>query len=136
MNHIPIHTNVFPNYNYLSAENSYLKQNIEYKDAVLCEQQAKITQLEADINHLSQASNGYKQERDSFASDARRWAVMQQIIKTQGSDRQLYEVQKIVDRELTKGDRHALKGSSHIIGNVPAPIDTRPASHKKERVVL
>jgi hypothetical protein len=100
MNYIPIHTNIYPNYNYLSAENAYLKQSIEYKDAVLQEQQTKITQLQADVAQLSQASNGYKQERDQYADDAQRWKIMQRIIKTQGDPRQMYEVTKIVDREI------------------------------------
>jgi hypothetical protein len=100
MNHIPIHTNIAPNYNYLTAENAFLRQNIEYKDHVLCEQQTKISQLQADVSHLSQASMKFKSERDKFEMDSRRWQVMQQIIKTQGNERQLYEVQKIVDKEI------------------------------------
>lgn len=100
MNYIPIHTNVAPNYNYLSAENAYLKQSIEYKDAVLCEQQTKITQLQDDVSQLSQVSTKFKQERDKFQADAKRWTVIKQIIKTQGNEQQLYEVQKIVDKEL------------------------------------
>lgn len=102
MNHFPIPTNVVPNYNYLAAENSFLRQSIEYKDAVLQEQQTKITQLQADVTQLSQASSGYKRERDQYADDAMRWHIMQRIIKTQGNDQQLYEVQKIVDKELAK----------------------------------
>ena len=100
MNYIPIHTNIAPNYNYLSAENAYLKQSVEYKDAVLCEQQTKISQLQDDVSQLSQASTKFKQARDKFESDAKRWQVMKKILKTQGNEQQLYEVQKIIDTEL------------------------------------
>jgi cell division protein FtsB len=107
MNHIPIHTNIAPNYNYLSAENAFLRQNIEYKDAVLCEQAETINKLQADVSQLSQASTTYKQERDKFEMDARRWHVMKQIIKTQGNEQQLYEVQKIVDHDIAAGGSKA-----------------------------
>lgn len=103
MNYIPIHTNVAPNYNYLSAENAFLRQNIEYKDAVLCEQQATIQKFQADVAQLSEANMTLKIERDKAVVDAARWRVMQQIIKTQGNDRQLYEVQKVVDRDIEAG---------------------------------
>lgn len=102
MNYIPIHTNIAPNYNYLSAENAYLKQNIEYKDAVLAEQQTTIQKFKADVAQLSDANMTLKIERDKAVVDAERWRVMKQIIKTQGNERQLYEVQKIVDKELSK----------------------------------
>jgi len=100
MNYIPIHTNIAPNYNYLSAENAYLKHSIEYKDAVVCEQQATINKLKADTEQLSQASNTFKQERDKAVADAARWRVMKKIILAQGGERQLYEVQKTIDKEL------------------------------------
>lgn len=102
MNYIPIHTSIAPNYNYLSAENAYLKQDIEYKNVVLSEQQGHITQLQQDVEQLSQASAKYKQERDQYATDAHRWRVMQRIIKTQGNDREAYEVHKIVDKEIAR----------------------------------
>ena len=102
MNYIPIHTNIAPNYNYLSAENAYLKQNIEYKDAVLCEQQATIEKFQADVAQLSEANMTLKMERDKAVADAERWRVMKQIIKIQGNDQQLYQVQKIIDKELAK----------------------------------
>lgn len=102
MEYVPIHTNVYPNYNYLSAENAFLRQNIEYKNAVLCEKQAEVDQLKADVDSLSQASVTFKQERDKAVLDASRWRVMQQIIRTQGGDKQLYEVQKTVDKELER----------------------------------
>jgi hypothetical protein len=100
MNYIPIHTNISPNYNYLSAENAYLKHNIEYKDAVICEQQAKITELQKDVQQLSNACNLFKQERDKHSADAERWRVMKKIILTQGGQRELYEVQKTIDKDI------------------------------------
>lgn len=108
MNYVPIATNVAPNYNYLAAENSYLRQNIEYKDAVLCEQQTTIQKFKADVSQLSQANMTIKSERDKAQEDAQRWRVMKQIIKSQGGDRQLYEVQKIIDKEL-ENDRSGRK---------------------------
>lgn len=102
MNYVPIHTNIAPNYNYLSAENAYLKQNIEYKDAVLCEQQTTIAKFQADVAQLSEANMTLKIERDKAVADAERWRVMKQIIKIQGNDQQLYQVQKIIDKELAK----------------------------------
>lgn len=100
MNYIPIHTNIAPNYNYLSAENAYLKQSIEYKDAVLGEQQTAIAKFQADVAQLSKANMTLKIERDKAMADAERWRVMKQIIKTQGNEREVYEVTKIVDKEL------------------------------------
>lgn len=109
MNYYPIHTNITPNYNYLSAENAYLKQDIEFKNAVLLEQQTTIEKLKADIQHLSQANMTFKIERDKFEADAKRWEIMQRIIRTQGNDQHLYEVQKVVDKELRneRGRREA-----------------------------
>jgi hypothetical protein len=95
MNYIPIHTNIAPNYSYLSAENAYLKQSIEYKDAVLCEQQTAITKLQADTQQ-------FKQERDKAVADAERWQVMKKIMASQGNERHIYEVQKAVDKERSK----------------------------------
>lgn len=112
MNYIPIHTNVFPSYNYLSAENAYLKQALEYKSVVLCEQQAKIAQLEADVVQLSQASATFKKERDQHADDAQRWKIMQRIIKTQGNDQKMYEVTKIVDKEMERERTGSLEPSN------------------------
>ena len=102
MNYIPIHTSVYPSYNYLSAENAYLKQSLEYKDAVIIEQQETINKLNADVCQLSQASATFKQERDKLEADAHRWQVMKQIIKTQGNEREVYEVTKIVDKEIAR----------------------------------
>lgn len=103
MNHMMIPTNVVPNYNYLAAENSFLRQSIEYKDAVLCEQQATIKKFQDDVAQLSEANMTLKMERDKAVADAERWRVMKQIIKTQGNEQQLYEVQKIVDRDIEAG---------------------------------
>lgn len=102
MNYIPIHTNIAPNYNYLSAENAYLKQTIEYKDAVLCEQNVTIQKYQTDVAQLSESNMTLKAERDKAVADAERWRVMKQIIKSQGNEKHLYEVQKVVDKELAK----------------------------------
>lgn len=102
MNYIPIHTNVFPNYNYLSAENAYLKQSIEYKDAVLCEQQMTIQKFQTDVEQISSANMQIKQENDRLKNDAERWHIMKKILLTQGGEKQLYEVQKIIDKERSK----------------------------------
>ena len=103
INYQAIHTQVYPSYNYLAAENAYLRQNIEYKDAVLCEQQVTIQKFQADVAQLSEANMTLKMERDKAEMDAARWRVMKQIIKTQGNEQQLYEVQKIVDRDVAAG---------------------------------
>lgn len=100
MNYVPVHTSIAPNYNYLSAENAFLRHNIEYKDSVLCEQQQTISKLKADVDQLSQANMKFKTDRDKFEADSKRWQVMKQIIKNQGNEQQLYEVQKIVDKEI------------------------------------
>lgn len=100
MNYIPIHTNIAPSYNYLSAENAYLKQNIEYKDAVLAEQQTTIKKFQDDVSQLSQANMQLKSEHEKAVSDAARWQVMKKIILSQGGERHLYEVQKTVDKEI------------------------------------
>ena len=100
MNYIPIHTSVAPNYNYLSAETAFLKQDIEYKNAVICDQQSIIEKLKSDVDQLSQANMALKKEMESFENDAKRWGVMKQIIKTQGTEQQAYEVQKIIDKDL------------------------------------
>lgn len=102
MNYVPIHTSVAPNYNYLSAENAYLKQSIEYKDAVLCEQQTTITKLQADTQQLSKANMQFKQERDKAVADAERWHVMKKIMAEQGNERHIYDVQKAIDKERAK----------------------------------
>jgi hypothetical protein len=108
MNYVPIHTNIAPNYNYLSAENAFLKQDIEYKNTVLWEQQTTIKKFEEDVQQLSQANMGLMQERDKAVADAARWRVMQKIILSQGGERHLYEVQKTVDKEI-ENDRKRTK---------------------------
>jgi hypothetical protein len=100
MNYIPIHTSIAPNYNYLSAENAFLKQDIEYKNSVICEQQATIEKLRSDVEQLSQSNMAIKQEMQSIENNANRWSVMKKIIKFQGSERQAYEVEKIIDKDL------------------------------------
>lgn len=100
INYQAIHTQVYPSYNYLAAENAYLRQNIEYKDAVLCEQQQTISKFQSDVSQLSQANMAFRHERDQFAADAAKWRVMKKIIVKQGSEEQLYQVEKTIDQEL------------------------------------
>lgn len=92
MNYTPIHTNIYPSYNYLAAENAYLRQNIEYKDAVLCEQMSTITKLQGSVLDATQTAS-------KFEADADRWRIMKKIILTQGGQQHLYEVEKTVDKE-------------------------------------
>ena len=64
MNYTPIHTSIYPSYNYLAAENAFLKQDIEYKNAVLAEQQGKIESLQranAELQHDALRWNKFKQ---------------------------------------------------------------------------
>ena len=97
---VNIPTSVYPNYNYLAAENSFLKQNIEYKDAVICEQQEKINYLEADLAQLSESTAALKAAKDRAEYDAARWQSMKKIILNQGGEKALYEVQKTVDQDI------------------------------------
>jgi hypothetical protein len=83
MNYIPVHTNIVPNYNYLSAENAYLRQNIEYKDAVLCEQQVKMEILTRANQQLQ--------------LDAQRWQKFKRIIDAQKGELNAEQLQNIVD---------------------------------------
>jgi uncharacterized coiled-coil protein SlyX len=103
MNYIPIHTNVSPNYNYLSAENAFLKQDIEYKNAVICEQQATISKFRDDVSQLSQANMKLREDKDCAESDAEKWRVMKQIVRSQGGEQALYYLQATID----KGINHA-----------------------------
>lgn len=98
MNYIPIHTSIHPTYDYMSAENAFLKQDVEYKNAVLCEQAGTINQLQGELKQVSEERDKLK----PYEMDARRWHVMKQIILSQGGERQVYEVQKVIDKELTK----------------------------------
>lgn len=102
MNYMPIHTNIYPSYNYLAAENAYLKQSIEYKDAVLADQQTSIGKFRADVDQLSQANMQFRTENDKLKADADRWRIMKKIILTQGGEQQLNEVQSIVEKERQK----------------------------------
>lgn len=103
MNYIPIHTNITPSYNYLLAENAFLKQDIEYKNNVICDQQGLVAGLKKDVDELSQANMKLKAERDKYQADADRWRVMKNIIRSQGNEQQLYTVQKVVDKDLERG---------------------------------
>lgn len=98
MNYIPIHTSIHPTYDYMAAENAFLKQDVEYKNAVLCEQAGTINQLQGELKQVTQERDNAKH----YEMDARRWQVMKQIILSQGGERQVYEVQKIVDKALAK----------------------------------
>lgn len=83
MNYIPIHTNIYPSYNYLSAENAFLKQDIEWKNAVIVEQQGKIEALQranAELQH-----------------DALRWNKFKHIIDAQQGQLTAAQLQNIVD---------------------------------------
>lgn len=73
---ITVPTNVFPNYAYLSAENAFLKQACEYRDAVITEQQGKLeaTQL-----------------------DAARWRAFKRIIDSQKGEMNSEQLEKTVD---------------------------------------
>lgn len=102
MNYMPIHTNVHPSYNFLAAENAYLKQEIEYKNAVLCDQQDR-------INKLGHENTALKLERDASCEDAERWRIMKQIIKTQGSEQALYVVEKTVAKDLDKRRKESME---------------------------
>jgi len=102
MNYYPIHTNIAPNYNYLSAENAYLKQDIEFKNAVLLEQQSTIGKLKADIDQLSQANMDFKVAHNKASHDAKRWAVMKKMIATQGGQEHAQHIQQVVDGEIKK----------------------------------
>lgn len=99
-NYVPIHTTVYPSYNYLSAENAFLKQAIEYRDHVMHEQQGTITKLKADIGQISQANMQFKAECAQAKAEALRWQKVKHIMLTQMGERQMYEVQKMVDREI------------------------------------
>lgn len=109
MNYPPIHTTVYPSYNYLSAENAYLRQTIEYRDHVLHEQQITIANLQADVNQLSQANMQFQNECAQAKAEAQRWKAVKKIMLTHIGERQMYEVQKIVDKEI-RNERAGKKG--------------------------
>lgn len=89
MNYQPVHTNILPSWNYLSAENAFLKQDIEYKNAVLVEQQGKIDALQRANSELQH--------------DALRWSKFKHIIDAQRGELTAVQLQNIVDG----GNRHA-----------------------------
>lgn len=99
---INVPTSIYPNYNYMATENAFLKQNIEYKDAVICEQQQTINNLKADVQQLSMANTSLKSDKDRFEVDAERWRVMKKIIAMQGGDKHARDVQAIVDKDVRK----------------------------------
>lgn len=109
MNYPPIHTTVYPSYNYLSAENAYLRQTIEYRNHVLHEQQITIANLQADVNQLSQANMQFQNECAQAKAEAKRWQAVKQIMLTHMGERRTYEVQKIVDKEI-RNERAGKKG--------------------------
>lgn len=79
-----IHTSIAPNYNFMQAENAYLKQAVEWRDAVLQEQQMKIDALQranAELQH-----------------DAMRWHKFKHIIDAQKGEMSSKQLQNIVDR--------------------------------------
>lgn len=83
-----VHTNILPSYNFVQAENAYLKQAIEWRDAVLQEQQMKIDALHkanSDLQH-----------------DAMRWNKFKHIIDAQKGQLSGKQLQNIVD----SGDRN------------------------------
>ena len=83
MNYTPIHTSIYPSYNYLAAENAFLKQDIEWKNAVLAEQQGKIESLQranAELQH-----------------DALRWNKFKHIIDGQRGELTSRHLESIVD---------------------------------------
>lgn len=84
-----IHTNVLPSYNFMQAENSFLKHAIEWRDAVLQEQQAKIEALQRANSELQH--------------DALRWNRFKHIIDAQKGELNGKQLENIVD----KGNRHA-----------------------------
>lgn len=100
--YMPIHTNIYPSYNFMTAENAFLKQQIEYKDAVLCEQQTTINGLRSELTEATQENALLKAQVDEFRANANRWKVMKQIIRGQGGDRHLYDVEKVVDKEIER----------------------------------
>lgn len=86
MNHPVIQTNIMPSYHFVIAENNFLKHEIEYKNAVLMEQQSTITSLREDVAKTDH--------------DARRWQAMKKIILAQGGEKQLKTVETTLDTDI------------------------------------
>lgn len=80
---INVPTSIYPNYNYVATENAFLKQNIEYKDAVICEQQQK-------IDSLTQANQ-------ELQLDAQRWQKFKRMFDAQKGPMNSEQLQHIVD---------------------------------------
>lgn len=78
-----IHTNIAPSYNFMQAENAYLKQSIEWRDAVMIEQQTKIEALQRANSELQH--------------DAMRWNKFKHIIDAQKGELNAKQLQNIVD---------------------------------------
>lgn len=113
MNYYPVHTNITPNYNFLSAENAYLKQDIEFKNAVLIEQESTINKLKADVGQLSQANMMFRADCDKFRHDAKRWEAMKKIIEMQGGKDHAEQVQQIVDKDIQKNGASVRHSTLH-----------------------
>lgn len=79
-----IHTSIMPSYDFVQAENAYLKQSIEWRDAVLQEQQSKIVCLQKANTELQH--------------DALRWNKFKHIIDLQKGDMSAKQLQQIVDQ--------------------------------------
>lgn len=78
-----VQTSVVPSYAFLQAENLYLRQNIEWRDAVLMEQQEKIENLQRANTELQH--------------DAMRWNKFKHIIDAQKGEMSAKQLQNIVD---------------------------------------
>lgn len=78
-----IHTNIAPSYNFMLAENAYLKQSIEWRDAVMVDQQTKIEALQRANSELQH--------------DAMRWNKFKHIIDAQKGQLTAKQLQNIVD---------------------------------------
>lgn len=94
---INVPTNIYPNYSYLATENAFLKQNIEYKDAVICEQQTTINGIQEQMSLMQHEANS---EISKLQFDALRWQTMKKILLKQGGPQKAAEVQGIIDRDI------------------------------------
>lgn len=102
MNYMPIHTSIYPSYDFMVAENAFLKQQIEYKNAVLCEQQTTINGLQSELTESTQEKSLLMSQVDALKADANRWRIMKHIIRGQGGDRHLYDVERAFDKEMER----------------------------------
>jgi hypothetical protein len=83
LNYMMVHTPVAPNYSFLQAENAYLRQALEWRDAMLVEQQNRLTHLHSVNAQLQH--------------DAQRWAKFKGIIDKQQGELTSQQLQNIVD---------------------------------------